>query len=146
MSARPLGSQRGVVLIEAMISVVIISFGILAIVGMQANAVRLSSDAKYRSDAVLAVNQLIGEMQSGDRTTAALQGAYQNGGAAYAAWRAGIQLPGIDANPPNVVVDGNGVVTITVSWLQPGEPGEMRHSHQAVTRIVGVSCAAGGIC
>lgn len=142
----PLAPQRGVALLEALISILIMSFGILAIIGLQANAVRLSTDAKYRSDAVLAANRLIGEMLAGDRTTATLQAAYQTGGASFLAWQATIPLPGVAANPPTVTFGGNGLITIVVSWHVPGEKDsagtDIVHRHQAVTQIL--SCT--GVC
>lgn len=138
----PLDSQRGVALLEALISILILSFGILAIIGLQATSVRLSTDAKYRSDAALVVNQLVGEMLSGDRTTATLQAAYQTGNVSYDAWRTRAQalLPGVATNQPTVVFGANGLVTITLFWQAPG--GGPVHRHQVVTQIVGCS----GVC
>ncbi len=49
-------------LLEALISILIFSIGILAIVGLQAASVKMSSDAKYRSDASLLANQLVAQM------------------------------------------------------------------------------------
>lgn len=144
--AVPLAPQRGVALLEALISILIMSFGILAIIGLQANAVRLSTDAKYRSDAVLAANRLIGEMQASDRTAATLQAAYQTGGASFLAWQASIPLPGVATNPPTVNFGANGLITIIVSWQVPGEQDSagapVVHQHQAVTQIL--SCT--GVC
>ena len=74
--------QSGVMLIEALIALLIFSVGILGIVGMQSAAVQASGDAKYRSDAALLANQLIGRMWVSDRTQATLQTAYQTNGTA----------------------------------------------------------------
>ena len=41
---------------------------VLAVVGMQSAAVKAASDAKYRSDANLLANELIGQMWTGNRT------------------------------------------------------------------------------
>ena len=49
-------------LLEALISILIFSIGILGIVGLQANSIKMSSDAKYRSDASLLANQYLGSM------------------------------------------------------------------------------------
>jgi len=54
--------QRGSMLLEALISILIFSIGILGIVGLQANSIKISSDAKYRSDASLLANQYLGSM------------------------------------------------------------------------------------
>jgi type IV pilus assembly protein PilV len=43
-------------LLEALIAILIFSFGILGLVGLQANAINLSTDAKYRADAALLAN------------------------------------------------------------------------------------------
>jgi len=57
-----LKKQQGVMLIEALISILIFSIGILALIGLQAVSVSMSTDAKYRSDASLLANEMIGEM------------------------------------------------------------------------------------
>jgi type IV pilus assembly protein PilV len=136
--------QTGSMLLEALIAVLIFSMGILAIVGMQASAVKASGDAKYRSDASMVANQLIGEMWVSDRTPATLQTNFQGGGgtdgAAYTAWLADVQaaLPGAAANPPVVTVNAaTSLVTITVFWLAPGAPtGATPHSFSVVAQIV----------
>jgi type IV pilus assembly protein PilV len=79
--------QSGVMLLEAMIAILIFSIGILAIIALQAAAVNASSDAKYRSDACMLANELLGQMRSGNRLAATLQTNYQTGGAAFLAWQ-----------------------------------------------------------
>jgi type IV pilus assembly protein PilV len=54
--------QQGSMLLEALISILIFSIGILAIIGLQASSIKMSSDAKYRSDASMLANQLISLM------------------------------------------------------------------------------------
>ncbi len=55
-------AQTGVALLEALIAVLVFSFGILAVVGLQANAMRITTDAKMRIDASNIANQRVGEM------------------------------------------------------------------------------------
>ena len=131
-------------LLEALIAILIFSMGVLAIVGMQASAVKASSDAKYRSDASMVANQLVGQMWVGDRTPATMQTNYAGsdgaGGAAYLAWLADVQaaLPGAVANPPSVTVNtATSLVTITVFWIAPGEPsGATPHNFTLVAQII----------
>ena len=98
--------QCGSMLLEALIGILIFSMGVLAVVGMQASAVKASRDAKYRSDASMVANQLIGQMWVGNRTPATMQANFQgsagSGGSGYTAWLAEVQtaLPGAVANPP----------------------------------------------
>jgi len=120
------GTQGGSILLEALIAILIFSMGILAIVGMQTTAVKAASDAKYRSDASLLANELIGEMWVTDRVGANLQASFQTGGARYTTWLNNIVnnniLPGVAATPPTVVIDPTtGMVTIQVFWKLPSE-------------------------
>lgn len=55
-----LDQQRGMMLVEGMIAILIFSLGILAIIGTQAIAIKQTSDAKYRVDASFLANQSIG--------------------------------------------------------------------------------------
>jgi type IV pilus assembly protein PilV len=126
---KPMNKQSGMMLLEGLIAILIFSFGILALVGMQTVAVKQVTDAKYRSDAGLLVNQLLGTMWVSDRTTATLQTNFNRGGAGYTAWLGDANtpgtvagtLPGVVDNLPDVFVDGAGIVTVTVKWLAPSE-------------------------
>lgn len=132
-------------LLEALIAILIFSMGILAMIGLQAAAVKLSGDAKYRSDANLLANQLIGQMWVSDHTPAILQAAFQGGpqtptvtdGASYTAWvnNVAAALPGVSgvaANQPVVTVttvnpiapatSTSSVVSVVLLWKSPTEP------------------------
>jgi type IV pilus assembly protein PilV len=150
--------NAGIMLVEALVSILVFSIGILALVGMQAVAVKVSSDAKYRSDAALLANQLIGQMWVSDRTQATLQANYSSpSGAGYTAWAwggtgsAGTQtspasgtvlsnLPG--ALAPSVVITPvattsipSSLVTITIRWISPND--QQSHNYVANVQIGG---------
>ena len=113
------GEQRGVMLLEALIAILIFSLGILGLVGMQGFAITSVSDAKYRSDASFLANELVTQIWL-DRANMANY-AFPGGGAPQlAAWivKVNSELPQSAANPPVVVVNG-GTVDITVRWQQP---------------------------
>lgn len=138
-------------LLEALIAILIFSMGILAIVGMQAASVKQAGDAKYRSDANMLVNELVGQMWTSDRTASTLAASFATGGAAYTAWlgdhstpgTVAATLPGADTNPPTVTVvqvpgsnpptTASSLVTIRVFWQAPGET--TPHNHIAITQI-----------
>lgn len=120
--------ERGVMLIEALIAILIFSIGILGVVGLQATAVKQSTDARYRSEAAQLAQQLIGQMWVSDRTLAALQTKYNTCTSStctgYQAWVPNViaTLPGVTATgttKPTVNVDGSGIVTISVFWRAP---------------------------
>ena len=130
-SARPGRLQGGATLLEAMIGILIFSLGILALVGMQALAIKQVNDAKYRADASFYANQIIGEMWV-NRTNLANY-AYAGGGgppAALANWVTSVQngLPGVTGavNQPTVAVAGT-TVTVTVFWQPPAATAPHRH-------------------
>lgn len=130
--------QAGFSLIEALVSILIFSIGVLALIALQVTSVRQSSNAKYRSDAALLVNQLIGQMWISDRSTTALQTSFNTGGTQYTAWAAAVQaqLPASAASAPSVVVAGDGQVTVNVFWKAPNEqPTDPQHSYTAVARV-----------
>ena len=139
--------QDGMMLLEGLIAILIFSLGIIALVGMQATAVKQVSDAKYRTDASLLANQLIGMMWVGDRTPATLKTNFDTGGDASGLtdWLATVRstLPGItdDDNQPTVNVtsiggDSDGTVTITLYWLAPSDAGTQEpHKYTTVAQI-----------
>jgi len=56
------GRERGVMLIEALVAILIFSIGILAVVGMQAVAIKDVTAAKYRSEAAFLAQELLAQM------------------------------------------------------------------------------------
>lgn len=122
--------QRGVMLIEALIAILIFSIGILGIVGLQASAVQQSTDAKNRVEAAYLADQLMGRMWTDTRTVANLQAKYQSCGSSctgYWSWYGDVKniLPGVADSiadtQPQVSVDAQGIVTISLFWRSTGE-------------------------
>jgi type IV pilus assembly protein PilV len=124
-------SQSGVMLLEALIGILIFSLGILALVGMQALAVRLSTDARDRAEASNLASQIVGQMWLNRANLASF--AYSGSGTAPApltAWIAQVeaQLPDAAANPPIITIAasplGTGVgteTTVTLQWKSPSD-------------------------
>jgi len=131
--------QRGATLLEALIGILIFSVGILALVGMQALAIKQMTDAKYRSDAGFFANEIIGHMWV-NRSNLSLYEFTGTGTppAALDSWVTSIQngLPGVTAtvNLPIVAVAGT-TVTVTVRWQVPG--GTAAHRHITMAYING---------
>lgn len=143
--------QRGVMLLEALIAILIFSIGILAIVGLQVNSIKLANDSKYRSDANLLASQLIGEMwmaQSSPSFTADFSGSNYAGGANYVAWAsrvaaaipipAGTSAPSVTIAQTALVIPGassvpSSNVTIDIYWSVPGESSNGAGAHRYST-------------
>jgi type IV pilus assembly protein PilV len=133
--------QRGVMLIEALIAILIFSIGILGIVGLQASAVKQSTDARYRAEAAYLAEQLLGQMWTGKRDVATLTARYASScGTActgYATWFNNVQavLPNVfedQDTKPEVLISPGGVVTITVKWRAPGDDNNSDPHHYDV--------------
>jgi len=131
-------SQRGITLLEVLISLLIFAVGVLGLVGLQARAVQQSGQAKYRADASLLINELIGQMWTDVRTPAGLQANFSSEpeGAKFLLWKAKVEraLPGAELFPPEVAVvqvdplpsitpvaglEPSTQVTIVVRWKPP---------------------------
>jgi type IV pilus assembly protein PilV len=141
--------QRGMMLLEGLIAILIFSLGIIALVGMQATATKQVSDAKYRTDAAFLANQLIGTMWVNDRTPANLKTKFDSVENTSTdpeddlnRWKLAVSstLPGVtSATQPTVNVTSgtaaDGVVTITIQWLLPGTPGGTPHQYTTIAQV-----------
>lgn len=113
--------QSGIMLVEALVSVLLLSFGILGLIALQANMAAHHTDAKYRAEASFLADQLLGQMwvdQANLVSYAISGGVCTQSYAECTDWlnKVGRQLPGGSAS---VVLDGT-AVTITVTWQTPG--------------------------
>jgi type IV pilus assembly protein PilV len=135
---RPPRAQRGFSLIEGLVSILIFSFGVLSLISLETTSIRQSSNAKYRSDASLLANQLIGSMWVSDRTVTTLQNNFATGGASYNTWLASVNaaLPGSTASAPTVTVGANGQVTLNLYWLAPNESASApMHQYTVIAQV-----------
>ena len=128
--------QQGVVMLEALLGIFIFSIGILAMIGMQAVAVKNTIEAQYRIEAGFLANEIIGTMWVNNAANpAAFATASCGSTPACAAWVTKVQLmmPGsTGALAPTIVVAGS-QVTVTVFWQKAGETSS--HNHQVVAQI-----------
>lgn len=127
-------------MLEGLFAILIFSMGVIAIIGLQATSIKQASGGKFRTDAGLLANQLIGEMWVSDRTVATLQANFSSpSGTSYTTWLTTVQdtLPGVVANPPTVEVNAfTNVVTININWKAPNEPAsEPVHRYTVSTLI-----------
>jgi type IV pilus assembly protein PilV len=159
--SHPSNHQRGMMLLEGLIAILIFSLGIIALIGMQATATKQVTDAKYRTDAAFLANQLIGTMWmkvepsvlptnlpnptwasdlkaefDTDANTSA------NANDDLNKWKSAVAsaLPGVtSATQPTVNVAAgtstDGVVTITIQWLPPGTPGGTPHQYVSIAQV-----------
>lgn len=129
--------QSGSFMLEALIGILVFSFGVLGLVGLQAQSMKHMNDAQYRGEAVYLANSLIAGMWSDD--PAKLAAKYQDGGAGYTSFKQRVEsLPG--SKPPVVSVKagpaaGSSLVTVQVFWQMPGSDA---HNY-TTTAVVGLN-------
>jgi len=136
--------QHGSFLLEALIAVLIVAFGVLGLIGLQARAIQNVDDAQYRAEAAFLANSLLGQMWVYDPNL--LKADFSTGGGIpyteFKNW-VGQRLPGanIPANAPQVTIDGaanpapltasSHNILIQVFWQAPGEPaGTPAHKYE----------------
>jgi len=127
-------AQRGAYLLEALVGILIFSFGILGIVGLQAQSIRMTNDSEYRAEAVYMANSLISKMWT-DNPNQLVTKYSSPGGIEYQDFRDNhvhAAFQGAMTVDPEVLVDDGAlpppptknshVVRVTVSWQLPGDP------------------------
>ena len=125
MNVKPASQQKGVMLLEALVGILIFSIGILAMLGMQAVGIRNTIDSKYRSEAAYLANEIVGQMWV-DRTNLASYDDAGAGNARRTAWNTKVTtlLPQDLANPsttaPMIAISSQ-QATVTVRWKPPGD-------------------------
>ena len=140
---RAMKSQAGVMLIEALLGILIFSIGILALIGMQATAVRNTADARYRSEASFLATEVIGRMWIDIADLPKFDKDYASAFAPRDNWATKVSttLPGVDlagATRPTIELDTTtNEVTVTILWQQPGETVTRRL--QMINRVNGAT-------
>jgi len=110
-SRRPRRAE-GIILLEVLVSVLVLAFGVLGMIGLQAAAIQHTTAAKHRTDASFIASARIGEIWA---QPAALSD--------FAETKTDISTEFPGAGLPNgtrtTVIDGQRV-TVTVTWQAPG--------------------------
>jgi len=142
--------ERGVMLIEALVAILIFSIGILAVVGMQGVAIKDVTSAKYRSEAAFLAQELLAQMWTDNGNINAY--AFTGTGAPPAKIQAWVnkvqsrlpdganQLPVVtltDPSPAAPAAATGATVQITVRWRLPEEATQNlpAHSHTVVAYV-----------
>ena len=137
--------QQGVVLIEALIGILIFSIGILALIGLQAVAIKNTVDSQNRIEAGFLANEIVSRMWTtggNPSTFAHTSGTSSNTTMQTWVTKVASTMPGVNTTAyttsagtgtaPSIVVAGNRV-TVSIYWKAPGEA--TIRNHQLVSEI-----------
>jgi type IV pilus assembly protein PilV len=136
--------QTGSYLLEALIAILIFSFGVLGLIGLLGSSIRVTNDARYRSEAANLAGAMIADMWT--MTATQMDAEFGTSGAKLTAWqnKAKALLPSAATYPPTVDLTQPGLspesrtVVVTVFWQKPGET--EKHQH-LMTAQIGRNCA-----
>lgn len=134
-----LSKQQGSILLEGLIGILIFSMGILAIVGLQASAMKTVSDSQYRLEASYLANRLVANIWTAGSAGIANYGLPGGTSPDLALWLADVKtrLPGAENKAPIVLIAGDATAgftaTVTVFWQTPAET--EAHSYTTVAYI-----------
>ncbi len=141
-------SQRGAMMLEVLISILLLCFGILGIVALQAVMTGNLSDAKYRAEAALLSEQLIGMLWSdipeldsykyndskndckdlGTDDNTALENWLGSDGTAGTVY-------GLPNGRAKIDINTDHIVDIKICWRGPKESTDTWHYYTTVTQI-----------
>jgi type IV pilus assembly protein PilV len=140
LSRKEPNRQMGSYLLEALIAILIFSFGILGLIGLLGSSIRITNDARYRTEAANLANAMIADMWT--MTAAQMDAQFGSGQPKLAAWQAkaaallpsasGANAPQVDLAQPGLSQQSRTVV-VTVYWQMPGET--TRHQHLMTAQI-----------
>lgn len=111
-------AQHGVMLLEILVSILIFSFGVLALVGLQGNMTRAQTEAELRAEASFLASEVIGLMWTSTSNLSSYNASNCNSTDNCRTWASKVaeELPG---GQGTVSVNGN-TVTITITWRHSG--------------------------
>jgi type IV pilus assembly protein PilV len=123
------GRSRGISLIEVLVVIVLFSFGLIGMVGLQAKAVQNSVSAEDSARAALLANEIVSSMW--DAGTVNLSGSVVSAWNTRVGNAASRGLP----NGQGTVTVASGVATVAVTWRAPHEPSGTVHTYTTQVQI-----------
>ena len=129
-------SQRGMMLIEVLVSILIFSIGVLALVGLQARMTAAQSDAKYRADASYLANEVVGTMWGDLSHVANYNGTACTSNLRCSDWQSKVSNTLPNGNGSIVIDATTQMVTVTVTWQHGSDD---QHSYTTRTRLSAAS-------
>jgi type IV pilus assembly protein PilV len=128
-------TQAGMTLIEVLVAILIFSFGLIGLIGLQARAVQFSTSAEDTSRAALLANEIAASIS----TTTISGTAVSVSASAAEAWQAraaDASSGGLPNGSAAIAASGN-AATITITWRAPSAAsGAANAVNQYVTQVV----------
>ena len=135
--ANSIHHQRGSSLLEGLLAIILFSIGLLSLLILLSATLIESSNARYRIEASLLINDLVSHMWIGDHSLNGLKTRYADTTSTdYQSWFTSVsnRLPGVSAktNTPQITIDDARNVTVNLRWQVPGDS----NSHQMIVQTL----------
>ncbi len=135
--ANSIHHQRGSSLLEGLLAIILFSMGLLSLLMLLSATLIESSNARYRIEASLLINDLVSHMWIGDHSLNGLKTRYADTTSTdYQSWFTSVsnRLPGVSAktNTPQITIDDARNVTVNLRWQVPGDS----NSHQMIVQTL----------
>lgn len=132
MTRRHARHLRGSTILEVLIAILVFSFGLIGLMGLQARAVQFSSSAEDTNRAALLANEVASEMLTSQSVTLS--------SATLSSWQARVadaRFDGLPNGRGEVAVDAaTGLATITIRWRAPrAASGAANSENRYVTQV-----------
>lgn len=114
-------THRGFMLIEALVALLIFAFGVLGIVGLQASMTKAQTQSKFRADASLLAQQVIGAMWADTTNLASYATASCAGYARCNDWKTRVAAALPNGTPEIAFPASATEPEITIKWTPPNE-------------------------
>jgi type IV pilus assembly protein PilV len=120
-------------MIEALVSMLLFSLGVLALVGLQTSMTKAQTDAKVRADAAYLASEVVGKMWSDLRNVATYNGEGCAEQARCKEWQDKVAALLPNGTGAVAVDSSTNDVTVTIGWESPDQS---EHSFVTHTTIV----------
>ncbi len=135
--ANSIHHQRGSSLLEGLLAIILFSMGLLSLLMLLSATLIESSNARYRIEASLLINDLVSHMWIGDHSLNGLKTRFADTTSTdYQSWFTSVsnRLPGVSAktNTPQITIDDARNVTVNLRWQVPGDS----NSHQMIVQTL----------
>lgn len=132
------GNQKGFVVIEALMAMLVFAIGILGLIATQAAMTREQTNAKARIDAANLVTDITGMMWGDIANIANYRSENCNNYPRCKDWISKVVTTMPSASTSVAVDDGTGVVSIVVTWKMPNGDSHQFQTETTIRAVEGV--------
>lgn len=125
--------QKGFLLIEALVAVLIFSLGLVTLMGLQSVSIQNAIYGKYRTDASYLANEIVAQMMADKNNVSSYADGASVSSVFRTAWNSEVSAH-LPSGTASIAIANGGIVSVQVGWQAPGD--SEAHRYRAVARVV----------